>query len=105
MTGQISKSRLWWERSLKAVKAAAPSRALAFVLILMLLVLAAQTAQAQTLTVLHSFGGKGDGADANRNLLLDAKGNLYGTTAVGGPHSSGVVFEWTANNTYKVLYT
>lgn len=43
-----------------------------------------------TYTVLHTFTGS-DGAQPDANLILDSKGNLYGTTANGG----GVVFELT----------
>jgi hypothetical protein len=42
------------------------------------------TAQAQTFTVLHAFTGPPDGGFPNGGLILDAKGNLYGTTSEGG---------------------
>jgi uncharacterized repeat protein (TIGR03803 family) len=49
-------------------------------------------------TVLHAFGG-GDGANPSSVLLFDKKGNLYGTTALGGNSGCGlgcgVVFELT----------
>jgi uncharacterized repeat protein (TIGR03803 family) len=45
-----------------------------------------------TYTVLHTFEGS-DGAQPDANLILDGKGNLYGTTATGGAHGGGVVFE------------
>lgn len=47
-----------------------------------------------TYTVLHSFSGT-DGAQPDANLILDDKGNLYGTTVTGGPEGYGVVFEIT----------
>ncbi|HEX8814698.1 MAG TPA: choice-of-anchor tandem repeat GloVer-containing protein [Terriglobales bacterium] len=45
-----------------------------------------------TYTVLHRFVGS-DGAQPVANLIIDASGNLYGTTATGGVNGSGVVFE------------
>lgn len=58
-------------------------------------------------TLLHSFAG-GDGSNPCAGLILDAAGDLYGTTQGGGTHSYGTVFElipagggkWTE----KVLY-
>jgi uncharacterized repeat protein (TIGR03803 family) len=45
-------------------------------------------------TVLHTFTGS-DGAQPDANLILDGKGNLYGTTATGGTYGGGVAFELT----------
>jgi len=45
-------------------------------------------------TVLHTFLGS-DGAQPDANLILDEKGNLYGTAATAGPYGAGVVFEVT----------
>ena len=45
-------------------------------------------------TVLHTFLGS-DGAQPDANLILDDKGNLYGTIATGGANGGGVVFELT----------
>jgi uncharacterized repeat protein (TIGR03803 family) len=49
-------------------------------------------------TLLYSFSGGSDGSDPDSVLLLDSKGNLYGTTAAGGNSECGgagcgVVFE------------
>ena len=49
---------------------------------------------AWTQTVLYSFhGGSTDGGAPYGTLIFDASGNLYGTTAVGGPNNNGTVFE------------
>jgi hypothetical protein len=37
-----------------------------------------------TETVLYNFAGHADGAGADGDLIIDANGNLYGTTAIGG---------------------
>ena len=45
-------------------------------------------------TVLHNFSGAhGDGASPVANLIMDAKGNLYGTTLAGGIGCAGETFE------------
>ena len=43
--------------------------------------------------VLYSFTGGSDGGNAATGLVLDAQGNLYGTTVVGGKDACGVVFK------------
>ncbi len=50
-----------------------------------------------TKKILHSFAGSTtDGAYPNRGpLILDATGNLYGATEVGGTYNVGVVFKIT----------
>jgi uncharacterized repeat protein (TIGR03803 family) len=51
-----------------------------------------------TYTSLHDFTGGTDGGNANAGLLMDSKGNLYGTTYQGGLESCarcGVVYEIT----------
>ncbi len=58
-------------------------------------------------TVLHTFTGK-DGAVPAANLVLDQKGNLYGTTSRGGTNDAGVVFRIFHNATgwhEQVLYS
>jgi uncharacterized repeat protein (TIGR03803 family) len=46
--------------------------------------------------VLWSFSGGSDGSAPVANLLMDDKGNLYGTTFLGGAvYDDGVVFELT----------
>lgn len=50
-----------------------------------------------TETILHSFGGAGDGGDVLNPLLLDAAGNLYGSTPQGGT-GGGIVFKLSKAN-------
>jgi uncharacterized repeat protein (TIGR03803 family) len=45
--------------------------------------------------VLHSFGGSGDGSSPMGTPVMDAKGNLYGTTKYGGANGAGTVWELT----------
>jgi uncharacterized repeat protein (TIGR03803 family) len=45
-------------------------------------------------TVLHRFTGF-DGRSPGADLILDNRGNIYGTTEFGGPCGGGVVFEIT----------
>jgi uncharacterized repeat protein (TIGR03803 family) len=57
--------------------------------------MAATSAFAQTETILHNFSGAlTDGYGAS-GLVLDASGNLYGTTSYGGTYKGGIVFELT----------
>jgi uncharacterized repeat protein (TIGR03803 family) len=43
--------------------------------------------------VLYSFVGGSDGCFSAAPLIMDATGNLYGTTENGGPNNNGTVFE------------
>jgi len=52
-----------------------------------------------TETVLYSFTGVPDGSQPESGLLLDAAGNLYGTTADGGTDGSGTVFQLVSSGT------
>jgi uncharacterized repeat protein (TIGR03803 family) len=61
--------------------------------------------QAQTFTVLHKFHDGRDGAFPYDALLLDASGNLYGTTAGGGSFAYGTVFEITSSGKEIVLHS
>ncbi len=59
-----------------------------------------------TETVLYTFTGGGDGGNPYyASLVLDAAGNLYGTTAAGGPSDFGTVFKLDAAGTETVLYS
>lgn len=56
-----------------------------------------------TETVLHSFGGSGDGARPVAGLV-SVKGVLYGTTYDGGTHGLGTVFSVTSSGVETVVY-
>src|ERR1700674_3933246 len=67
-------------------------------------------AQAQTFTVLHQFAGGADGQDPlDGSLILDSKGNLYGTTVLGGNGACdggcGTIFRITPTGHETVLYS
>ena len=47
-----------------------------------------------TFSTIHEFQGS-DGCEPQSSVLIDANGNLYGTTRRGGSHLSGVVWEIT----------
>ncbi len=56
-----------------------------------------------------AFGGGTDGANPVAGVVMDAAGNLYGTTDYGGPAAVGAVFKLAPNGdgtyTETVLYT
>jgi uncharacterized repeat protein (TIGR03803 family) len=60
-------------------------------------------------TVLHSFGNGSDGSGPQSGLVLDASGNLYGTTLVGGLYTCdvsncGTVFQLTPSGAETIIY-
>jgi len=55
-------------------------------------------------TVLHTFKGRRDGSAPQPGLLLDADGNLFGATLMGGHVDEGTVFEITKEGKYTVLH-
>jgi uncharacterized repeat protein (TIGR03803 family) len=57
--------------------------------------LSPQSGGSWTETALHSFGAGAYGAIPFSNLILDAAGDLYGTTSKGGTSQYGTVFEIT----------
>jgi uncharacterized repeat protein (TIGR03803 family) len=57
-------------------------------------------------TVLHEFGGSGDGAQPRGTLILDQDGNLYGTTAAGGAFNFGIVYRVdSSSGAETILYS
>lgn len=71
-----------------------------------LLCLRVWSAQAASYQVLYSFGASStDGANPNAGLIMDAGGNLYGTTEFGGAHNQGTVFKLSSSGVLKVLHS
>jgi uncharacterized repeat protein (TIGR03803 family) len=62
--------------------------------------------QGGALTVLHSFSGfPGEGAVPFAGLVQGSDGNFYGTTALGGAHSKGTVFNIDATGSLTTLHS
>jgi uncharacterized repeat protein (TIGR03803 family) len=55
-------------------------------------------------TVLHLFTGGADGSVPQASVLLDKRGNLYGTTTQGGLYNRGTLFRISASGNLKVLH-
>jgi len=61
---------------------------------------------AGTETLLHVFaGGVTDGASPFGGLTLDAAGNLYGTTVLGGAYNAGTIFKLSSAGVETLLYS
>jgi uncharacterized repeat protein (TIGR03803 family) len=61
-----------------------------------------------TESVIYSFTGANDGASPPAGVTLDDRGNLYGTTSLGGANGGGVVYELSPSGSgwkQRVLYT
>jgi uncharacterized repeat protein (TIGR03803 family) len=56
-------------------------------------------------TVLYNFNGAVDGSGPLSGLVLDAKGNLYGTTVNGGASNAGTVYKLSQKGEKTVLYS
>jgi uncharacterized repeat protein (TIGR03803 family) len=73
-----------------------------------LIICTAQAALAQTETILYQFcslAACADGDTPGAALLMDASGNLYGTTIYGGQNGLGALYEINADGEEKVLYS
>jgi uncharacterized repeat protein (TIGR03803 family) len=56
-------------------------------------------------TILYTFTGGADGGYPYAGVLLDSKGNIYGTTYLGGASGQGTVFRLSTTGKEKVLYS
>lgn len=94
-----------WNPALRTLAAATFASVMALTVFSVLLLAAAQPALAQTQSVLYNFTNTPDGGYPQSNLVLDAAGNMYGTTLFGGVHGRGSVFKVTPTGTETVLYS
>src|SRR5271157_705546 len=83
--------------------------ALAIAIVFALATVLTQSAQAQTFTVLHTFSGGAGGNEPQAGVTMDAGGNLYGTTYIGGtdacPDGCGIVFKLGKKGSGWILTT
>jgi len=56
-------------------------------------------------TILHSFSMGSDGGNPDSGLIMDAQGDLYGTTIFGGAQGNGTVFKVDPSGSETVLYS
>jgi len=85
--------------------AAAPQ--FAFCTLAVLAAFAAFPARAATTDVVYSFAGDEDGEYTDTDLVMDASGNIYGTSVQGGTFSSGTVWRLSPSGdtwVHTVLY-
>ena len=57
-----------------------------------------------TESLLHSFGGSGDGTDPDGAVTIESNGDMYGTTGSGGANQNGGIWKLAADGTYSVLH-
>jgi uncharacterized repeat protein (TIGR03803 family) len=79
--------------------------ALALTVVLVAAVVSSQPAQAQSFNVVYAFTGGADGGTPPSALILDATGNLYGTTYFGGVSKAGVVYKLDSTGKETVLHS
>jgi uncharacterized repeat protein (TIGR03803 family) len=84
-------SQRQFRNSLSRIISGVATAALALPIVFVLAAVLTQSAQAQTFKVIHDFSGEADGAQPG-GLMIDASGNMYGTTLGGGTGGCGTVF-------------
>ncbi|HEX4159103.1 MAG TPA: choice-of-anchor tandem repeat GloVer-containing protein, partial [Rhizomicrobium sp.] len=55
-------------------------------------------------SLLHSFGGAGDGSTPDGAVTIESNGDMYGTTSYGGSSENGVIWKLAADGTYTVVH-
>ncbi|MGD0191209.1 MAG: choice-of-anchor tandem repeat GloVer-containing protein [Rhizomicrobium sp.] len=58
-----------------------------------------------TETIMHSFGPGADGQNPSAPMIMDKRGNFYGTTTAGGDYGKGTIFEIAKNGREYVLWS
>ena len=64
--------------------------------------------QASTTEIIYSFAGDEDGEYTDTDVAIDAAGNLYGTSVLGGESGGGTVWQLSqvaGNWVHTVLYS
>ena len=74
-----------------------------WITVLVLTAMLTPVALAQTFSVIHIFTGGNDGAGPQAGLIMDAHGNLYGTTYYGGHNGDGSVFKMSNRGSGWIL--
>jgi uncharacterized repeat protein (TIGR03803 family) len=75
---------------------------------MLLMLLGVVGARASTTEIIYSFGGDEDGEYLDTDVAIDAAGNLYGTSVLGGDVGGGTVWELSpapGGWTHTVLYS
>jgi uncharacterized repeat protein (TIGR03803 family) len=57
-----------------------------------------------TESLLHSFGGAGDGATPDGAVTIEADGDMIGTTIGGGSTGNGIIWKLAGDGTYTILH-
>ena len=90
---------------LALAKRLAGKRTLALAVLVSTIVTGLLQAQTFNESVLYSFTGSPDGSGPVGDLVRDAQGNLYGTTAGGGTFNTGAIFKLDACGTETIAYS
>jgi uncharacterized repeat protein (TIGR03803 family) len=94
-----------------AIRKETTGAALATMLVLAAMVAGVPTAEAAKHKVLYTFTGQADGGSPHASVITDARGNMYGTTQLGGdltcnaPNGCGTVYKLTKAGKETVLYS
>lgn len=74
-------------------------------LMLAIVLSATHAAKAQSFDLLYQFKSGNDGTQPWASLIVDAKGNLYGTTSLDGAYGYGTVFKLSPTGKETVLHS